>query len=1109
LIERTLVSAAGSLQRMAHLYLVLTEQCYYNEGCMAIQDLEFATKCLLPKKGEHIIPRRRLLDLMHRHIDMRVQTVCAPAGYGKTTLLIDFAGELEAPVCWYSLDTSDQDMPLLLEGIVSAIRQRFPEFGEATLARLAASRDVNHEVRQLVGTLTGEIYKEIPDYFVLVLDDYHNVEDSESARELVNLLLERAPDNCHIVLSSRTTVDLAALHKLRLQELACSMAMSDLAFAPAEVKDLLSTYHGLSLTEQEAGTLAARTEGWIVGILLSTYSLRGSKAADQTFSLSHQDVFRYLAAEVYRKQTPEIREFLLCSSTFDTMEPEVCDRVLDRSDSRTILKDIEKKSLFIQCVDEKQSYFRYHALFREFLQKTLLEENPERFTALHFSLAAFYKSEGRWQEAIAHFLTARGYGEAVEIIKRVGRDFLKAGKWNTVSKWMEALPESMRLADLDLVLLYAQSLAYLGENGKAAQLLTQVLSQTGDDKDWLIRSQALSWRSGIFRVTGHFTEAKNDVENAIAILNKQHGPAEVLGDAYRRLGIICVEQGQLWLALEQFEHALELFSSLLDVGQMADVHNSIGVLYKRLGELERAGTHFEHAREGWLESKNYGALAMTLVSVAYIYQRRGQYDLALETLDMGLEKARQTNYRRIEACTLIAKGEVLRDLDRYDEALDAYNLGLDIAREVMESYYVIWAKAGLGETYRLLGDTDRAEVLVKEAIAQANEQGQDYESTLFTVQLGIIEYERGHCQNAARVLNDVCSRLENVGDKDGLAKTYFHLAQVAFLDKRYKDAISYLGRASNLADELGYDSFLVVEGRKAILLMEYAVAEGVGGDRFTRVVDRIKQRRRDGEKAGRSSRSTAVARKPEIEARALGEIFVSLDSQPVTEPQWRSLRAKEIFFFLLSSDCGQTRESITAAVWPDLPPAKATSNFHINLYRLRRALHPRILTVEQGRYRVNPNLDVWFDVLEFERLVRATDAASLTDEELIPSLEKAVALYKGPFLDEIYSDWTAHKRQELENEYVKVLLLLAKLSSNRGQHYRAITLLEKIMAIDPYQDEIYCQLIEEHLALGNELLASGIYKRYVETVAHELDCVPSARMRGLYKRIITSKAARN
>lgn len=1046
--------------------------------------------------------RRRLIDLLLRQVDRRVQALSAPAGYGKTTLLIDFASELDVPVCWYSLDTADQDSSVLIEGIVNSIRDNFPGFGDATLQRLAHAGDPSQSSRALAGTLTGEINETIPDFLVLVLDDCQNMQDSQPAKDLLNLIIERAPENLHVVLSGRTAIDLPVLNRLKLQNELSNFNTADLAFNPEEVRDLLEKSQGLNLNEKEAGELASKTEGWIVGILLSGYVLHGNKTRDQVFSLSHDDVFRYLGGEVYLKQPPEIREFLLGSSTLETMDQETCDALLGRSGSLATLRDLEKRSLFVQCVDGTGASFRYHALFREFLQKTLLVENRALFVSLHTEAAKYAEKACRWQDAIQHYLTANNYTEAESLIARTGPEYVKSGKWTTVTRWIEALPETERSSSPDLTILFSQSLIHLGENGRAARLLTQALSRNTGEGNWLFRSQALSWRSAALRITGHFKEAGKDIEEALSLLNSHESAPDILGDAYRRLGTICAEQGQFHVALNHFERALDLYSSLLDVGQMADVHNSVGILYKRLGRLEEASVHFEKARGGWLETKNYGALAATLGNVGYIYQRLGQFKLAIETIESGIEKARATGYRRVEAALFIGRGEIMRDLDRYDEALDSYNVGLDIAREVMESYYVIWAKAGLGETYRLAGDIDRAEVLIKEAISQANSQGQGYDSTIFTTQLGIIEYERGHLTEAERILADVCSRLEAIGDKDGLAKAHFHSAQAAFLGKQYGEAMEHLKTASLLADELGYDAFFAVEGRKAVLLLEYAVSEELFPERFSKVLTKIKLHRAENDRANRSGNRPGLARKPEIEAFALGEANVSLDSRPIAETQWRSLRAREILFFLLSSDRAQTRESITAAVWPDLSPAKATSNFHINLFRLRKALHPRIITMEQGRYLINPNLEVWFDVTEFEKLVSIVDNADLSDAELVPALEKAVTLYKGEFLNEVFSDWALDKRRTLENQYVKVLILLSRLSSNRGQHNRAVNLLEKLTVIDPYRDETYCQLIEEHLAMGNDIAASGTYKRYVETVAREMDCVPSAHMRSLYKRIL-------
>jgi len=1072
---------------------------------MAVANVEFATKFLVPRRADDVICRQRLIDLLHDHVHLRVQVVSAPAGYGKTTLLVNFASDLDTTVCWYSLDTSDQDPRLLLEGILASVRFHFPNFGQLTQSRLLAAEDVVREASYLVGTLTGEMYEAIPEYFVLVLEDFHFVEDSDPAKMFLNLLVKRAPDNCHIIVSSRTPVELPAISTLVLQQLAVSLSTSHLSFTPKEVKELLATHYSIHLSDEEADKLVSDTEGWIIGILLSAHGLREGELRRDVLTLSQRDVFRYLTLEVYERQPSDIQSFLLASSTLDDMEPEICDRLLGLANSRKLLHQIERRSLFLRCIDGEKAWYRYHHLFREFLQAKLLEKDPEQFALLHFNAASLFEHDQRWNDAITHFLTARRYDEALRVVKTVGQDFLKSGKWTTVSKWVEALPRDTRLSDPDLVLLHAQSLIHLGKADEAVRLLIDLLYQVAGDEEWLYRAKALSWRSAAFRLTSHFAEAKSDIKTAVRLLEQHGGPADILGDAHRRLGDIHAEQGRFTLAIKHTRRALKHYTSIFDTGQIAAAHNSLGIMYKRLGDLSKANMHFEQAREGYQKEKNFGALAMTLNNMGITYQRRGQYDLALDTLHSGLEKARKTGYRRTEACILINIAEVLRDLDLYDDALVAYHEGLELARQVLEAYYVAWAKAGIGETYRLLGDHNKAEVFLKEAVSQAEEHGQSYEATLFAMQLGIIEYERGQYETALEILRDICDRLRDVGDKDAVAKVYFHMAQASFLAKKFDLAINWLQKASGLADEMGYYNFLAVEGRNAPLLIQYGISRGIGGNRFARIMERIRkhrnrQRRRATTKASVSPSRTA---KPDIEAHALGETRVLVDSRPISEAEWRSNRAKEIFFYLLCCGTGQMKEQITAALWPDLSPAKATSNFHINLYRARRAIFPGVFMLEQGQYKINPDLNIWFDVVEFESLLNRAEDLPRGSKAKAANLEQAVELYRGPFMEEFYGEWTEMRRRELENKYLKTLSLLANLNGDRGKHDKAIALLEKLIAIDPYHDEVYCQLMEWHLATGDKVSALRIYKRYLDTVTSELEFDPPAQIRELRKRILT------
>lgn len=1067
---------------------------------MVIAHFEFATKYLVPLKASDVIHRQRLIDLLHNHIERRVQVISAPAGYGKTTLLVDFANDLDTPVCWYSLDTTDQDPRLLLEGILASIRLHFQDFGQKTQSCLRVADDMIKDTHHLIGTLTGEIYSAIPDYFIFVLEDYHFIENSSPATNLLNLLIDHAPDNCHIILSSRGPIDLPAISKAVMQRRAARLSASHLSFTPVEIKELLGKCYGLNLSDSEADGLATKTDGWIIGILLNTHSSLPNGALKDLLGPSQRDVFQYLTSEVYERQPADIRRFLLETSILNNLEPELCDRLTNLPNSKQLLQHIERQNLFTQCINQRESWYRYHHLFREFLQAKLLEESPEQFVRLHCKAAAIFEQEQQWNEAIIHFLTAKRYDEALRVIKNVGEDFQNSGKWITVSKWIEALPTEMRLSDPDLILLHAQSFIHLGEVDEAVRALTHLLDQMKSDEDWLYRAKALSWRSAAFRLTGHLAQAKSDIKTAINILKQNSGPAGVFGDAYRRLGYIHAEQGRLTLALRHMRGALKHYSSIFDVGRMAEAHNTLGTIRKRLGDLVKANMHFEHALVGWQKVKNLGALAMTLNNMGMIYQRRGQYDLALDTLRSGLGKAHEAGYQRAEALILINMAEVLRDLDLHDDALTTYQKGLELARQVMETHYVAWARAGMGETYRLLGDHDKAEVLLKEAICQAEEKGQSYETNLFTTQLGIIEYERGRYDSSTEILHGVCNRLRDIGDKDGLAKAYFHMSQALFLAKKYRLAIHWLGKVCKLADELGYDDFLATEGRNAVLLIQYGASKAVGGDRLSLVLDKI-QKRRDSRAKRLASRVVAtqcVTSKPDIEVYAFGETQILLNGRVVKKVEWRSNRAKELFFYLLDCGTGQTKEEITASLWPDLSPARVNSNFHINLYRVRRATSPGIFERAQGQYRISPRINIWYDVAEFEHLLKPLSHDRRGDMNI---LEQAVNQYQGHFMGGFYSEWIEMRRRQLEDKYLKALSSLAEASGSSGDYDKAAALLEKFIAIDPYHDEVHCQLIEHYLARGDKVSAFRSYERYFNTVTPELEVAPPSRMRQLGKRI--------
>ena len=500
--------------------------------------------------------------------------------------------------------------------------------------------------------------------------------------------------------------------------------------------------------------------------------------------------------------------------------------------------------------------------------------------------------------------------------------------------------------------------------------------------------------------------------------------------------------------------ALQYYSSVFATAHTASVHNSLGVAYRQLGDLSKSSVHLDLARQCWKRLGNGGALASVLNNLGLVYQCQGDYDRALKTFRDGLQSARECGYRRIEACIMISIADLLRDVRMFDEALALYEEGLKVAEDVMEIYYVACAQAGIGETQRLLGAYEKAELMLKQSVSLAEEHSRAYEAAVFSVRLGIIDYQRGDYDGALSTLTAAAAHIRKMGDKDALARACFHTAQALFLSKHYSEAKEVLLEASRLTEQLGYDAFLAIEARNAVLLLQYAASEGIGGHRFAHILDSVMNEKTSRLRASHAVRVDSLDRPSNIEVYAFAEGRVVINGRRIREEEWRSGRAKEMFFYLMCSQMAKTREQIAVDLWPDLSPAKSTSNFHISLFRARHALFPGIISLEEGRYRISGDIGIWFDVAEFSSYIDDMNSGPVESAERVARLQKAVDLYTGPFLPTVYSEWAEERRREMEAKYVKALHKLARWYCESGDLEKALGLLEKLATIDPYNDEL-------------------------------------------------------
>jgi LuxR family transcriptional regulator, maltose regulon positive regulatory protein len=408
------------------------------------RDVLLATKLHVPRPRPDMVPRPRLAERLDEGLARGLILVCAPAGYGKTVLLADWARRGQLPVAWLSLDVGDNDPARFWRHGVAALGQGRPGLAERLGPLLGLPAPSSYE--GLVTALINELAAEPGAHPVLlVLDDYRLI-DSEAVHESLGFLLEHRPPGLHLVLASRSDPPLA-LARLRGRGQLTELRAAELRFTADEAAALLrqgTAVSGVALPEATVAALAARTEGWAAGLQLAALSLRGQPDAagfTASFTGSHRYVLDFLAEEVLEHQSEQVRTFLLETSVLERLSGELCDAVTGRPGSQTLLEQAERAGLFLVPLDELRRWWRYHHLFADLLRARLQAEQPGRASRLHRNAAAWYDDHEMADDAIRHAVAAGETAWAARLIEQHFDELIYLrGEGVTVQRWLSTLP---------------------------------------------------------------------------------------------------------------------------------------------------------------------------------------------------------------------------------------------------------------------------------------------------------------------------------------------------------------------------------------------------------------------------------------------------------------------------------------------------------------------------------------------------------------------------------------------------------------------------------------------------------------------------------------------
>lgn len=640
------------------------------------------TKLYRPPLQSDFIPRPQLLEQLHDWQQRPLTMVSASAGYGKSTLVSAWLESLDVSTAWLSLDKYDNDLKFFLTYFLACIQTAFPNDVDGTLALIGGAE--LPPLRILSNSLSNEL-NHLPQRLILVIDDYHIINDSR-IDELLSELLKHPPRLLHLVIVTRTDPSIN-LNRLRALGQVTEIRTQQLRFSVVETIELLEQLLRIEVDKEAASLLEGKTEGWVTGIRLAALSMYHRDNAQEMLrriAAEHRYIWDYLISEVLSALKPEIEDFLIKTALLDRFCASLCDAVLENSTSgsQEILESLKQENLFIIPLDGQRRWFRYHHLFQQLLLGELKKRHSEdEIVLLHLKASAWYNQNGLVDEALQHALEAGDDLAAAQLLEEHARTLLDEDRWYVLEKWMGRLPDSIIkqrpqlliakawvgfhqfsmqtiLSQLELVetiledgtttrplwgevdFFWGHHWYWLGQSTRSLDLLTRALEKI-PKAHHLARGEAEVFWSLASQMSDQGEEAVRRLNRWIYDDQTQH-----LGRHTKLLGtliFIHVLSGELNDAAPRNRQLHELAAKNDNRYIKAWTSYIQGYIYFSQNDLETAVLHFTKAINDRYVLHVGGALD-SLVGLALTFQALGQTNNAEATVSLLLEFAQGNNY---------------------------------------------------------------------------------------------------------------------------------------------------------------------------------------------------------------------------------------------------------------------------------------------------------------------------------------------------------------------------------------------------------------------------------------------------------------------------------
>ncbi len=1076
-----------------------------------------ATKVQRPPLRRETLKRDRLLAWLRVKIHHRVLLVTAEAGYGKTTLLADFDRHHRRPTMWYRLDEEDRNWVSFLNYLIAAGREVQPGFAPATKELLGQLGDATGPGRDaIVGTFARELRSLGDGGAVLVIDDFHLVDDVGDVQVVVRELIARAPERLTLVFVSRRPPALQLARMRTLGEVA-ELTASDLRFDLDETDRLFRDTYGRPLEPDVLADLADRTEGWAASLQLVHTALRDRDASEtrafiHALTGAHGELYDYLAEEVVGELDAETQLFLMRTSILQSVDQTLGHVVSGFTPvrARELISAAERLGLLSRKGRGGDPGARYHPLVRDFLDARLRRaEGDEGVRELHRAVARSVGFED-WRLAAYHLAAAEDMTDLGVIVQAAIAKIMGSGEFALAEAYAERAASEHNGA---FELLRSRMELHRGHLDRALRFAEAAVDSAMRSEDDQLADHALLNLIAVLHITGSL-EAARDVAELLA--------GRTSSPMLRSIAesILAVSSGSLDGNVD------EIRATLLDLAaeqERSGLGHYVGITWLNIADIDCA------------RGDSAGALAASTRAIE-----------ALSATSAGIE---------VEGARVL-RGWALAYAGRWDEADQEFALALASQFEVQRPATMI----EIAGVCAALGDRPRAEMLIAQAlespyvsstiedfvhltlaelaarrldvhsargelskvaaerphpavgfrarylVARAFATSIDEPSNSGTdaaaaIHLASRQGARAHLE-CARILQAAngtpgeFDRIVEVATKEAPAAiTTIAEAVVARLDRLQPATLEAVADVADNWPRRWREPLRMAldQGVEVTRFLAASILNRVGEASDVPLLRRSSKQLRGYPGAGSLGRGLARRLAPRVTVEDQGRVLIRIGSELVPGTTVRRRALAVLCFLLTRPNMSATRDQVLDAIWPDLEPDVGGNSLNQTVYFLRRVFEPNFNEDLSPGYVHHDSDILWLDPeLVTSRSMVARAAIRLAERDPSPENVEALSqIYLGRFaLDFAYEEWAGPYRDSMHAAYLEIIERAVLADTGAGAFDRAIGLARRALEVDPDAEEVELSLLRLYRRTGAHAAAAEQYAHYAAVMRSDLGIEP-------------------